>query len=196
MLLTIQQKLVNNVSLDLFEYSPAFKYGAFFGTAMARTLIELTQQLAEKLKAKHLTIASAESCTGGLVAGLLTELPGSSLWFDRGFVTYSNLAKQEMLGVSAGLINTYGAVSKEVAEAMVVGALSHSAADLALSVTGIAGPSGGSIEKPVGTVWFAWAGLQLPVYSSHYYFPEVDRQTCRQLACVKAIEGVIAFLKD
>lgn len=198
-LLTIQQKLVNNVSLDLLA-SPAFQCGAFFwGSTMTQpcsNLLELTQQLTEKLQTKNLKITSAESCTGGLIAGLLTELPGSSLWFDRGFVTYSNLAKQEMLGVSAELINIYGAVSKKVAEAMALGALSHSAADLALSVTGIAGPSGGTVDKPVGTVWFAWARRHLPVHSQPCYFPDVTREVFRKLACAKALEGMIAFLNQ
>ena len=102
-------------------------------------------------------LASAESCTGGLVAAACTDLAGSSAWFERGFVTYSNESKIGMLGVPASLIAQHGAVSQEVALAMVQGALANSPAQVSLAVTGIAGPSGGSTEKPVGTVWFAWA---------------------------------------
>jgi len=152
--------------------------------------------LITSLKANKWTIASAESCTGGLIAGLLTELPGSSAWFERGFVTYSNLAKQEMLGVPAALIAEQGAVSEEVAAAMAQGALEHSAADLALSVTGIAGPEGGSAAKPVGTVCFAWAKRHGGVLSSRRYFPEASREEVRQLSCQEALEGMQRFLKD
>lgn len=102
-------------------------------------------------------LATAESCTGGLIAGACTDLPGSSAWFERGFVTYSNEAKTELLGVDAALIATHGAVSEPVVRAMVLGALQHSRAQVALAVTGVAGPTGGSAEKPVGTVWFGWA---------------------------------------
>lgn len=102
-------------------------------------------------------LACAESCTGGLIAACCTDLAGSSDWFERGFVTYSNAAKTEMLGVDAALIEREGAVSEAVARAMAQGALTHSHAQVALAVTGVAGPSGGSAAKPVGTVWFAWA---------------------------------------
>jgi nicotinamide-nucleotide amidase len=102
-------------------------------------------------------LATAESCTGGLIAACCTDLAGSSNWFERGFVTYSNEAKHDMLGVDHALIARHGAVSAEVAQAMALGALRHSQAQVALAVTGIAGPSGGSADKPVGTVWFAWA---------------------------------------
>lgn len=101
-------------------------------------------------------LATAESCTGGLIAAACTELAGSSQWFERGFVTYSNAAKAELLGVPAALIEQQGAVSKPVARAMAEGAIQHSAAQASLSVTGIAGPTGGSADKPVGTVWFGW----------------------------------------
>lgn len=159
-------------------------------------LAELVHKLTDNLHARHLKITSAESCTGGMIASLLTELPGSSVWFERGFVTYSNLAKQDMLGVEPKLIRTYGAVSKEVAEAMALGALAHSAANISLAVTGIAGPSGGSSKEPVGAVWFAWAMANLPVQSLHCYFPDVSRQQFRQLACGSALEGAISFLKN
>lgn len=102
-------------------------------------------------------LATAESCTGGLIAGACTDLAGSSAWFERGFVTYSNEAKTELLGVDAALIAAHGAVSEPVVRAMVLGALQHSRAQVAVAVTGVAGPTGGSAEKPVGTVWFGWA---------------------------------------
>ena len=113
--------------------------------------------LAQALRAAGLKLATAESCTGGLIAAACTAVAGSSDWFERGFVTYSNQAKTEMLGVPAALIAAHGAVSAEVAQAMVEGALKHSRADLAVAVTGIAGPGGATPGKPVGTVWLAVA---------------------------------------
>jgi nicotinamide-nucleotide amidase len=157
-------------------------------------LDELVYRLADELQARGFKIATAESCTGGLVASLLTELPGSSNWFERGFVTYSNLAKQEMLGINPKLIQSHGAVSKEVAAAMALGALTHSPANISLAVTGIAGPDGGSVEKPVGTVWFAWAMHDLPVQSLHCYFQDAARQEVRSLSCNHALQGAIDFL--
>jgi len=113
--------------------------------------------VADFLLKKNWLLCTAESCTGGLIAATCTDLAGSSGWFERGFVTYSNAAKCELLGVDAALIAQQGAVSEAVARAMVVGALAHSHAQVAVSVTGVAGPSGGSPTKPVGTVWFGWA---------------------------------------
>ena len=113
----------------------------------------LVQQLAAKLTEKGWMLATAESCTGGMIAAACTDLAGSSQWFDRGFVTYSNEAKTEMLGVPAELIAKHGAVSEEVVRAMAEGAIRHSRAQVSIAVTGIAGPGGGSAEKPVGTVW-------------------------------------------
>ena len=113
--------------------------------------------LGESLRAQGLRLATAESCTGGMIAAACTTIAGSSDWFERGFVTYSNAAKAEMLGVDAALIAAHGAVSAEVARAMADGALAHSHADLAVAVTGVAGPGGGSKDKPVGTVWLALA---------------------------------------
>ncbi|MBT9514406.1 MAG: CinA family protein [Acidovorax sp.] len=115
----------------------------------------LTQISLELLKHRHL-LATAESCTGGMIAAACTDLAGASDWFERGFVTYSNTAKTEMLGVPAALIEQEGAVSEAVARAMADGALAHSRAHVSLAVTGVAGPTGGSDAKPVGTVWFAW----------------------------------------
>ena len=117
---------------------------------------ELVQQLATKLIEKGWMLATAESCTGGMIAAACTDLAGSSQWFDRGFVTYSNEAKTEMLGVPAELIEKHGAVSEEVVRAMAEGAIRHSRAQVSIAVTGIAGPGGGSKEKPVGTVWVGW----------------------------------------
>ena len=114
------------------------------------------QALAAALLARGWRVATAESCTGGLIAAACTDLAGSSAWFERGFVTYSNAAKTEMLGVNAALIAEHGAVSEPAARAMAQGALQHSQAQVALAVTGVAGPAGGSADKPVGTVWFAW----------------------------------------
>ncbi len=112
--------------------------------------------LAERLLGRGWRMATAESCTGGLIAAVCTSVAGSSDWFERGFVTYSNLAKQEMLGVPEALIARHGAVSEEVARAMVQGALTHAPVQLAVAVTGIAGPGGAVPGKPVGTVWLAW----------------------------------------
>lgn len=120
------------------------------------------QALAEALLARGWSLAAAESCTGGLIAAACTALPGSSHWFDRGFVTYSNVAKAELLGVPQALLQAHGAVSEPVARAMVEGALARSHADLALAVTGIAGPGGAVPGKPVGTVWLAWSTRVAP----------------------------------
>ena len=118
---------------------------------------DLVAQLAALLTARGWMLASAESCTGGMIAAACTDLAGSSAWFERGFVSYSNAAKSELLGVPTGLIATHGAVSEAVARAMAQGALAHAHAQCAVAVTGVAGPTGGSADKPVGTVWFAWA---------------------------------------
>ena len=124
---------------------------------MDNELFEIAQQLGQLLKSKEKKIATAESCTGGWIAQTITEVSGSSAWFDRGFVTYSNAAKIQMLGVSAETLDQYGAVSAQTAAEMVTGALAHSDSDCAIAVTGIAGPDGGTTEKPVGTVYIAWA---------------------------------------
>ena len=117
---------------------------------------EIIQNIADALRQRGWLLATAESCTGGLIAAACTDLAGSSDWFERGFVTYSNAAKTELLGVPAALIAQHGAVSEPVARAMAEGALAHSRAQLSVAVTGVAGPSGGSADKPVGTVWFGW----------------------------------------
>jgi nicotinamide-nucleotide amidase len=127
-------------------------------------------QLVALCKTKGITLATAESCTGGMIAAALTDVPGSSAVFTHGFVTYSNAAKTEMLGVPAGLITAVGAVSEAVARRMAQGAKARAGADFAVSVTGIAGPDGGSAQKPVGTVWFGLAGPS-GITTHHRIFP-------------------------
>jgi nicotinamide-nucleotide amidase len=117
----------------------------------------LSGLVADMLLKRHWMLATAESCTGGMIAAACTDLAGSSNWFERGFVTYTNAAKTELLGVGAALIAQHGAVSEPVVRAMALGALAHSHAQVAVAVTGVAGPSGGSADKPVGTVWLGWA---------------------------------------
>jgi nicotinamide-nucleotide amidase len=136
-------------------------------------------------------MASAESCTGGLIAGACTDLAGSSNWFERGFVTYSNEAKTGMLGVDAALIAQHGAVSEPVARAMAEGALAHSRAQVSVAVTGIAGPTGGSAAKPVGTVWFGWC-VQGQVTSEVRRF-DGDRATVRAAAVRHALRRLLAL---
>jgi nicotinamide-nucleotide amidase len=123
---------------------------------MEEKIIVLATELGTVLQAKGIKMVTAESCTGGGIAQAITDIPGSSVWFDRGFVSYSNLAKIQMLGVKRNTISDHGAVSSEVALEMVTGALNNSTAELAVAVTGIAGPTGGTEQKPVGTVYIAW----------------------------------------
>ena len=123
---------------------------------MEKTLFQLAEQLGAELTGKGFKIATAESCTGGLVAQVITEIPGSSAWFDRGFVTYSNASKMQMLGVKQQTLQQFGAVSEQTVSEMVAGVLLRSEADCAIAVSGIAGPAGGTDEKPVGTVCLAW----------------------------------------
>lgn len=155
------------------------------------TLQMLCTQLAEQLQARHWMLASAESCTGGLIAATCTDLAGSSNWFERGFVTYSNSAKTDLLGVDAQLIRRHGAVSEAVVRAMASGALLHAQAQIAVAVTGVAGPAGGSPDKPVGTVWLAWATQDNVICSREWF--DGDRQAVRQASVRKAIEGLIAL---
>lgn len=138
-------------------------------------------------------IATAESCTGGLVAGAITDVPGSSLVFDRGFVTYSNAAKTELLGVPAAMIASHGAVSDAVARAMAEAALARSAADVAVAITGVAGPGGGSIEKPVGLVHFACATKTRTVHLACQY-GDVGRTVVRQAAVRQALNLLLQAL--
>ncbi len=148
-------------------------------------------QLADLLLKKRWMLATAESCTGGLIAAACTDLAGSSAWFERGFVTYSNAAKIELLGVDAALIAQHGAVSEEVARAMAQGALSRSRAQVAVSVTGVAGPTGGSAAKPVGTVWFGFAS-PTGVTTETRLFPG-DRAAVREATVQHALQRLIAI---
>lgn len=151
--------------------------------------LALCEVLAQRLQAKGWMMASAESCTGGLIAARCTDLPGSSNWFERGFVTYSNAAKSELLGVPADLIEQHGAVSELVARAMARGAVAHAHAQVSVAVTGIAGPAGGSAAKPVGTVWFAWqVGDQIG--SERCVFAG-DRAAVREATVVHALQGLL-----
>ena len=157
----------------------------------AEALLAQAKQFLDGARAQGLRVVTAESCTGGLIAGLLTEIPGSSDVFDRGFVTYSNGAKTDMLGVGDSLIKKHGAVSKEVAEAMARGALKNSKADVAIAITGIAGPSGGTKQKPVGLVYIATA-------SRHYKDAVVLQNHFkgkRSAVRVKSVDKSLAVLK-
>jgi nicotinamide-nucleotide amidase len=154
-------------------------------------LAQLATSVLTALKAADMMIATAESCTGGLICGVLTEIPGSSVAVDRGFVTYSNEAKTEMLGVPADLIARSGAVSPQVAIAMAEGALQRSRADIAVSVTGIAGPGGGSAEKPVGTVHMAIARRNRPTEHLPCLFDDNGRQSIRLATVQTALISIL-----
>ena len=147
-------------------------------------------RLLELAQARGVMVATAESCTGGLVAAAITDIPGSSAVFERGFVTYTNAAKQEMLGVDAATLADHGAVSEAVACAMAEGALARSAAQLAVSVTGIAGPDGGTPDKPVGTVCFGWAGPDDNLVTATLWLGG-DRDEVRRKSVAAALEGVL-----
>lgn len=154
-------------------------------------LLSLAAAILDEARAKGLRIATAESCTGGLIAGLLTEIPGSSDVFERGFVTYSNESKEDMLGVPPALIAAHGAVSADVARAMAQGALVHSRADVAVAVTGIAGPGGGTAEKPVGLVHFAAARQGGAVLHEEHRFGDLGREAVR----LKSVEAALILLR-
>lgn len=155
---------------------------------------DLAFQIGEKLKAKNWQLATAESCTGGLVGKLITDIAGSSAWYTCGWITYSNQAKMRLLQVLPETLETYGAVSEQTAREMVLGALGNSDAHLAVSITGIAGPTGGSAEKPVGMVCFAWA-TQESLQSSTQYF-QGNREQIREQAAHYALSGLVAHLKN
>jgi nicotinamide-nucleotide amidase len=149
-------------------------------------------QLADLLTCRGWMLATAESCTGGLIAAACTELVGSSNWFERGFVTYSNAAKTELLGVPAALINQHGAVSEPVARAMAAGAIAHSRAQVSVAVTGVAGPTGGSAAKPVGTVCFGWhVGGQTHTETHHF---AGERAAVRAQTVALALRRLLALL--
>ncbi len=149
----------------------------------------LCELLAQALQQRGWMMATAESCTGGLIAARCTDLSGSSNWFERGFVTYSNAAKTELLGVPADLIAKYGAVSEQVACAMASGAIGHAHANVSVAVTGVAGPTGGSVQKPVGTVWLAWS-VGERVSSERCVFAG-DRSAVREATVQHALQGLL-----
>ena len=153
---------------------------------------QLAIRVGNKLRDERLMLATAESCTGGMVAAAITDISGSSAWFERGFVTYSNLAKVEMIGVPAALIEQHGAVSEPVAKAMAEGALRNSRAQVSVAITGVAGPAGGSDAKPVGTVSFAWSnrldtGVETQLFKG-------DREQVRAQAAAHALRKLLEFL--
>lgn len=152
----------------------------------------LCQELALRLRQQGWMLTTAESCTGGLIAAACTELAGSSDWFERGFVSYSNAAKSELLSVPAALIEAHGAVSESVVRAMALGALTHSKAQVSIAVTGIAGPRGGSADKPVGTVWLGW-GIQGKIVSEYQQFAG-DRGQVREATVHYALSRLLALL--
>lgn len=157
-------------------------------------LIVAASAALDAARAADLKIATAESCTGGLIAASLTEIPGSSDVFERGFVTYSNEAKTEMLGVPAGLIAEHRAVSEPVARAMAEGALAHSSADIAVAVTGIAGPGGGSAEKPVGLVFIGAARKGVSAIAERHVFPG-DRVEVRRATVMRALAVLLSLVE-
>ena len=157
-------------------------------------LEQLAVVLGNKLQEKDLMLAAAESCTGGWIAKLMTDVPGSSRWFERGFVTYSNSSKMDMLGVRQDSLDLFGAVSEQVVRQMVAGALQHSQADVALAVSGVAGPGGGVPNKPVGTVWIAWAMAET-VVAERCWFPG-NRNQVRCQTVVHALSGMEKMLEQ
>lgn len=154
----------------------------------------LATQVGATLRMHGLMLVTAESCTGGGVAQAVTAIAGSSAWFERGFVTYSNLSKRQMLGVEAATLERQGAVSEAVVREMALGALRHSAAQVALAISGIAGPEGGTPEKPVGTVWFAWV-LQDGITHSERHLLAGGRDAVRRQAVHLALQGVLDLLR-
>ena len=156
-------------------------------------LVEVTEQLASALLAQGKMLTTAESCTGGWVAEAITAISGSSQWFERGFITYSNLAKVEMLGVSQESLAKFGAVSEQTAKEMAEGALQNSHAQVAIATTGIAGPIGGTTVKPVGTIWFAWAFVGAETKTVKQLF-KGDRQAIRKKAVAFALQTLLQQL--
>jgi nicotinamide-nucleotide amidase len=153
-------------------------------------LAALSAGLGQKLLARELKLATAESCTGGWIAKCLTDISGSSGWFERGFVTYGDGAKMSMLGVSADTLASHGAVSEETVREMAAGAVRHSQAQVAVAVSGIAGPEGGSADKPVGTVWIAWAWPDRSVSAQQFHFAG-GRESVRRAAVAAAMRGLL-----
>ena len=167
--------------------------GFSYNACMNQNSLHLVTQLATVVLEKHLKVCTAESCTGGLIAKSLTDIAGSSDWYERGFVTYSNQSKIEMIDVPDSVIEEYGAVSEAVASAMASGALRNSAADVSIAVTGVAGPAGGSADKPVGTVWIAVASENLLIAKKHLFGG--DREAIRIATMLTAIEMMLQLLE-
>ncbi len=160
---------------------------------LSHSLLELVNQISEYCKDNKYRIATAESCTGGLVSATLTSMPGSSDWFECGYLTYSNTAKRKMLGVRASTLDEEGAVSEETAKEMAEGALAKAKVAYALSITGIAGPTGGTDEKPVGTVCFAWARAGADTVTETCHFSG-DRAAVREKSLIYALKGMVERL--
>lgn len=158
---------------------------------MSETLITLAQKTGDALKKKGWIVVTAESCTAGGLSYWLTSLDGSSTWFERGFVTYSDEAKIELLGVKPATLESFGAVSAETAKEMAEGALKNSYADICVGITGIAGPAGGTHHKPVGTVWIAWASRHFSTLTELNVF-KGERQEVREQTIIKAMEKIIS----
>ncbi len=158
-----------------------------------KVLYELALKAGEALKAQGLMLATAESCTGGWVAQAVTAVPGSSQWFERGFVSYTYISKREMLAVSQDTLGAHGAVSEPVVREMVAGALANSHAQVAVAISGTAGPDGGTPQKPVGTVCFAWGVKNGEPKRATLHFPG-DREAVRRAAVKTALEGVLELL--
>jgi len=163
---------------------------------MDAELYALAGKVGDALKARKLMLATAESCTGGWVGQVVTMVPGSSHWFDRGFVTYTNDAKREMLGVRPETLKKFGAISEQTVREMIEGTLSHSKAHVALAVSGIAGPDGGSPGKPVGTVCLAWGKKKGPPPHSVIRHYAGDRDAVRRQSVIAALEGVLTLLEE
>ena len=158
-------------------------------------LYELAERVGRSLKQRGLMAATAESCTGGWIAEAITMVPGSSEWFERGFVTYTYISKREMLGVTSQTLEQHGAVSEQCVREMVLGALERSHAQIAAAVSGTAGPSGGTAEKPVGTVCFAWASKPGQARAETRRF-DGDRESVRRQSVAHALQGMLDLLRD
>ncbi len=156
-----------------------------------KDLLGLAEQVGGCLRAHGWSLVTAESCTGGWVSKVITDVAGSSVWFERGFVTYTNVAKHEQLGVPDSILREYGAVSEATVQAMAQGALVHSHAQVSLAITGIAGPGGGSPLKPVGTVWFAWGGSAGQGIHTLQHLFQGGRESIRRQAVATALTGLL-----
>ena len=161
---------------------------------MDEQLESLVAKVGAALKARGLWLTTAESCTGGWVGEAMTSVSGSSQWYDRGFITYTNQAKQDMLGVDKTTLDSYGAVSNETVREMALGALQRSCADISVAISGIAGPTGGTPEKPVGLTWLAWATKNGEIISERHHFSG-GRREVRRKAVKAALEGILALFE-